>query len=116
MPLLYLNMIFERTILINTHIMDRLKKIFFEKASAQKIEIKALLKEHGTKVVGEVTLAQVFGGMRGVKSMVWDASSLDANEGIRFRGYTIPQLREVLPKVEGGKEPLPEGLFWLIAY
>ena len=94
--------------------MDMLKQKFFEKASAQKTEMKALLKEHGSKVVGEVTLSQTFGGMRGVKSMVWDASNLDAKEGIRFRGYNIPQLREVLPKVEGDKEPLPEGLFWLM--
>lgn len=94
--------------------MDQLKSRFNEKASALKTEIKALLKEHGTKTVGEVNLAQVFGGMRGVKSMVWDTSQLDATEGIRFRGYNIPQLRELLPKIEGGKEPLPEGLFWLM--
>ena len=94
--------------------MDQLKERFKEKASALKSEIKALLKEHGTKTVGEVNLAQVFGGMRGVKSMVWDCSELDATEGIRFRGYNIPQLRELLPKVEGDKEPLPEGLFWLM--
>ena len=94
--------------------MDQLKSRFNEKASALKVEIKALLKEHGTKTVGEVNLAQVFGGMRGVKSMVWDTSQLDATEGIRFRGYNIPQLRELLPKVDGGKEPLPEGLFWLM--
>ena len=94
--------------------MDQLKERFKEKAIALKTEIKALLKEHGTKTVGEVNLAQVFGGMRGVKSMVWDCSELDATEGIRFRGYNIPQLRELLPKVEGDKEPLPEGLFWLM--
>ena len=94
--------------------MDQLKARFHEKASALKTEIKALLKEHGTKTVGEVNLTQVFGGMRGVKSMVWDTSQLDAIEGIRFRGYNIPQLRELLPKVEGDKEPLPEGLFWLM--
>lgn len=94
--------------------MDLLKARFNEKASALKTEIKALLKEHGTKTVGEVNLAQVFGGMRGVKSMVWDTSQLDAIEGIRFRGYNIPQLREKLPKINGGKEPLPEGLFWLM--
>lgn len=94
--------------------MDPLKKKFEEKAMALKSEIKALLKEHGGTTVGEVTLSQVFGGMRGVKSMVWDTSSLDAVEGIRFRGYNIPQLRELLPKSPGGKEPLPEGLFWLM--
>ncbi|MEL6639385.1 MAG: citrate (Si)-synthase, partial [Bacteroidota bacterium] len=63
--------------------------------------------------VDEVTLKQVYGGMRGVKSMVWETSQLDAIEGIRFRGYSIPQLRELLP-TGSGREPLPEGLFWLM--
>ncbi len=94
--------------------MDRLKQKFYEKAIKLKPEIKALLKEHGGTKVGEVTLSQVFGGARGVKTMTWETSALDANEGIRFRGYNIPQLREKLPKREGGKEPLPEGLFWLM--
>ena len=39
---------------------------------------------------------------------------LDAQEGIRFRGYSIPELREKLPKTEKGSEPLPEGLFYLM--
>lgn len=94
--------------------MDPLKKKFYEKASAQYKEIRPLMKEHGKMKVDEVVLSQVFGGMRGVKSMVWDPSQLDPIDGIRFRGYSIPELREILPKVEGGKEPLPEGLFWLM--
>ncbi len=94
--------------------MDRLKQKFYDKASALKVEIKSLLKEHGAKTVGEVTLKQVFGGARGVKTMTWETSALDPNEGIRFRGYTIPELREALPKWKNGKEPLPEGLFWLM--
>ena len=52
--------------------------------------------------------------MRSIKCMVWETSVLDADEGIRFRGYTIPDCQEQLPKAEGGKEPLPEGLFWLL--
>lgn len=95
--------------------MDELKQKFYEKSSALKAELRAMLKEKGATVVGDVTLKQVFGGMRGVKSMVWETSQLDAIEGIRFRGYSIPELKELLPKREnGGKEPLPEGLFWLM--
>ncbi len=94
--------------------MDPLKKKFAEKAAALKTEMKAFSKEHGHKVVDEVKLSQVFGGMRGVKSMIWETSQLDAEEGIRFRGYSIPELKEKLPKADGGKEPLPEGLFWLM--
>jgi len=53
--------------------------------------------------------------MRGIKGMVYETSVLDADEGIRFRGYTIPECQNLLPKAPGGKEPLPEGLFWLLA-
>ena len=94
--------------------MDPLKQKFIEKASALKSEIKALLKEHGTTKVDEVILRQVFGGARGVKMMVWETSQLDPIDGIRFRGYSIPELRELLPKGIDGKEPRPEGLFWLM--
>jgi citrate synthase len=81
---------------------------------AQGEEIKALLKAHSGDVIHEVTLQQAYGGMRGIKCMCWELSYLDPNEGIRFRGYTIPELREKLPKADGGEEPLPEGLFWLL--
>ncbi len=95
--------------------MDRLKKKFFEKSSKLKVELKALVKEHRAKVVGEVNVGQVTGGARGVKSILWETSELDANVGITFRGYSIPQLKEILPKFKkDGKEPLPEGLFWLM--
>jgi citrate synthase len=94
--------------------MDPLKKKFFEKSSALKQEVRSLLKEHGDLKVDEVKLKQVFGGVRGVKTMVWDPSQLDAMEGIRFRGHSIPELREKLPKAPGDTEPLPEGLFWLM--
>jgi citrate synthase len=45
---------------------------------------------------------------------VWEGSVLDSEEGIRFRGRTIPECQEQLPKAPGGEEPLPEGLFWLL--
>lgn len=77
-------------------------------------KIKKLRKDYGNKVVGEVTLDQVYGGARGIKSLVWEGSVLDSEEGIRFRGKTIPECQKLLPKAPGGEEPLPEGLFWLL--
>ncbi|GJM34885.1 MAG: type I citrate synthase [Saprospiraceae bacterium] len=94
--------------------MDPLKQKFNQKAAELKKEIKALLKEKGNTKVDEVVLSQVFGGARGIKMMLWETSQLDPIEGIRFRGYSIPQLRELLPKGPDGKEPRPEGLFWLM--
>ncbi|KAI0926385.1 citrate (Si)-synthase [Taiwanofungus camphoratus] len=52
--------------------------------------------------------------MRGLPALIWDGSVLDANEGIRFRGLTIPDCQAQLPKAPGGSEPLPEALFWLL--
>ncbi len=94
--------------------MDRLKQKFSEKASELRSEIKAMLKEHGDTKVDEVALEQVYGGARNIKMMVWETSELDAVEGIRFRGFSIPELEDLLPKAPGGNEPLPEGLFWLM--
>jgi citrate synthase len=94
--------------------MDLLKQNFFEKSSQLKTEVKSILRAQGGTKVDEVTLAQIFGGMRGVKSMIWETSQLDPIKGIRFRGYSIPELRDLLPRVADGKEPLPEALFWLM--
>jgi citrate synthase len=46
--------------------------------------------------------------------LVTETSLLDAQDGIRFRGYSIPELAQKLPKAPGGSEPLPEGLFYLM--
>jgi citrate synthase len=94
--------------------MDKLKEKFAAKAIPMASEVKALIKEHGDKVLGQYTVAQVYQGMKGMIGMVTETSKLDAEEGIRFRGYTIPELREKLPKAPGGTEPLPEGIFYLM--
>ena len=94
--------------------MEEIKDRFSAKAAAASLEIKELIKEHGDKKIGEVTLAQVYQGMRGITGLVTETSLLDAQEGIRFRGFSIPELQVALPKVPGGDEPLPEGLFYLM--
>ncbi|KPK78390.1 MAG: type I citrate synthase [Gemmatimonas sp. SM23_52] len=58
--------------------------------------------------------SQAIGGMRGVKCLVTDISYLDPNEGIRFRGYTIPETLAKLPKVPGAEMPYVEGHTWLL--
>lgn len=94
--------------------MGIIKDTFKAKADISSAEIKELLKEHGNKVIGQVTLSQIYQGMRGITGLVTETSLLDAQDGIRFRTYSIPELREKLPKAPGGSEPLPEGLFYLM--
>ncbi|NCT94531.1 MAG: citrate (Si)-synthase, eukaryotic [Chitinophagaceae bacterium] len=94
--------------------MGIIKERFKAKADLANAEIKEMLKEHGSKKIGEVTLSQIYQGMRGITGLVTETSLLDAQEGIRFRGYSIPELQQKLATAPGGGEPLPEGLFYLM--
>jgi citrate synthase len=73
-----------------------------------------LVKEYGDVVIDKVTIGQVIGGMRGIKSLVTDISYLDPMEGIRYRGYTLPEVFEKLPKPKGSEMPYVEGLYYLL--
>lgn len=77
-------------------------------------EVKAFRAEHNKSVIGEVTVEQAYGGMRGIKGMVTETSVLDADEGIRYRGLTLFDCKEQLPPFPGGSEMTPEGVFWLL--
>ncbi|CAD6207170.1 GSCOCG00010147001-RA-CDS [Cotesia congregata] len=91
-----------------------LKKVLAEKIPKEQERVKNFRKQHGGTKVGEVTIDMMYGGMRGIKGLVWEPSVLDPEEGIRFRGKSIPECQKLLPKAPGGSEPLPEGLFWLL--
>jgi len=91
-----------------------LKDTLKAKIGPMQERVKKLIKEHGDKKISDVTIQQAYGGMRGVKCIVTETSALDPFEGIRFRGFNIPELRKKLPKAPGGEEPLPEGIFYLL--
>lgn len=94
--------------------MDSLKEKFASIALPMAKEVKEMIKQHGDIVLGQYTIENVYSGQKGMIGLITETSLLDAEEGIRFRGYTIPELREKLPKAPGGVEPLPEGLFYLM--
>lgn len=91
-----------------------LKKRLVELIPEKQAEIIAFRKKHGQTKIGDINVDMCYGGMRGMKAMVWETSVLDADEGIRFQGLSIPECQEVLPAAIEGGEPLPEGLFWLL--
>ncbi|MEI6815167.1 MAG: citrate (Si)-synthase, eukaryotic [Bacteroidota bacterium] len=94
--------------------MDKLKEDFAKKALPFAVQLKEFVKAHGDQVIGQYTIDQVYSGMKGMIGMVTETSKLDPEEGIRFRGYSIPELAEKLPKAKDGDEPLPEGIFYLM--
>ncbi|XP_017491716.1 PREDICTED: citrate synthase, mitochondrial-like, partial [Rhagoletis zephyria] len=85
-----------------------------DKIKSEQERIKKFVKENGKKKLGEVTIAQIYGGMRGIPALLCETSRLDPNVGVRFRGYTISDCQKKLPKAECGDEPLPEAIFWLL--
>ncbi|XP_063964568.1 probable citrate synthase 2, mitochondrial [Lytechinus pictus] len=91
-----------------------LREVLARQIPEKQKEVKEFRKECGSKVIGEIQVDMLYGGMRGMKGLVTETSVLDPNEGIRFRGYSLPECQKLLPKAPGGSEPLPEGLFWLL--
>lgn len=94
--------------------MSDLKNILYQKILEHRPRVANLLQNYGDVKVADVTVSQILGGMRGIKSLVTDISYLDPNEGIRYRGYTLPEVFEKLPKAKGATMPYVEGLFFLL--
>lgn len=94
--------------------MAGLKEKLYDKIQEWRPRTERLNKKYGDVVVDNVTISQILGGMRGLKSLVTDISYLDPDEGIRFRGYTLHEVFEKLPKPKGAEMPYVEGLFYLL--
>ena len=58
----------------------------------------ALAKNHGDKVISQVTVAQAMGGMRGVKCMVCDTSEVPPDKGLMIRGVPLGELTDRTPE------------------
>ncbi len=74
--------------------MASLKQRMAELIPGMRDEIRGLIKEHGDFVVSEVTLAQAYGGMRGVKGMVCDTSEVPPDQGLLVRNIPIGELTD----------------------
>jgi citrate synthase len=85
-----------------------------EQLPAWRERVRALGKEHAEVVVDEVTVGQIVGGMRDIKSLLTDVSFVDPAHGILFRGMPIPETLRKLPKARGGKLPLVGGFYYLL--
>ena len=84
--------------------MSKLKGVLAKSIPAMRNDIKAFVKEHGDKVIDKVTIAQAFGGMRGVKIQVCDTSEVPPDKGLIIRGIPVKELTA----------KLPEEILWLL--
>jgi len=95
-------------------IVSTLKEKVKALADAKTPQFMDLKKNHGDKSLGETTVNMALGGMRGIKCLVSETSLLDPMEGIRYRGKTLEECMDELPKAPGSKIGLPEASFWLL--
>ena len=56
-------------------------------------------REYGSKVVGEVTLDQVYGGARGIKSLVWEVRWHLRNDSLSVTYSMVRALFSTLKRV-----------------
>lgn len=84
--------------------MAKLKETLAKKVPALREEIKGFVKANADKAISEVTVAQAYGGMRGVKALVCDTSVVPPDKGLIIRGKPIGEL----------KNDLPEAVFFLL--
>jgi citrate synthase len=78
--------------------MATLQQKLAEQIPGLRDEIRGLVKQHGEKVISEVTVAQAYGGMRGVKAMICDTSLVEPDKGLIIRGRPIGELTDRLPE------------------
>jgi len=79
-----------------------MSKLLKEKLSSQltplKDEAKSIIKSNGKDVIDQVTIDQLYGGMRGIKGLICNTSSVGLDTGLIIRGIPILELTEKLPE------------------
>lgn len=75
-----------------------LKDKFASQIPALREEAKSIVKNHGDKAVSGVTIDKLYGGMRGVKSLICDTSEVGLDTGLIVRGIPILDLVDKLPE------------------
>ena len=95
--------------------MGKLKEHLSKKIPDWRYNYRQLLDEKGDQVTSTVTIEKAYSGMKGVKGMVCDTSSVTADAGLHVRGKHILDLvdlkpEEVLYPLLIGDEPDAEAL------
>jgi citrate synthase len=84
--------------------MGKLKEKLAKTIPALRDDVKGFVKQNADKVISEVKVSQLYGGMRGVKALVCDTSVVPPDKGLIIRGRPVAEL----------KDQLPEAVFYLL--
>lgn len=96
---------------------NELKNVIREKIPAKRALYNELKTKKSNVKIGDLTVGGTIGGMRGYESLVWEASKVDPEKGVKFHGRTIEECQLELPKIKGSlasDEFLPESMFWYL--
>ena len=61
-------------------------------------EIEQLIIDKGDKKISDVTVAQAYSGLRGIKAFVCDTSSVSADKGLIIRGIPLLEITHISPE------------------
>lgn len=75
--------------------MSVLKARLAEQIPGLRRDVQELVAEHGDAVISQVSVAQAFGGMRGVRGLVCDTSLVEPDTGLSIRGWSVGELAHV---------------------
>ncbi|NOX58115.1 MAG: citrate (Si)-synthase [Planctomycetes bacterium] len=80
--------------------MASIRDAFKSKIPSLREDVERLVAEHGDKVIAEATVAQAYGGMRGLRCMVCDTSLVKPDKGLILRGTPLSELTHLSPEDE----------------
>ncbi len=78
--------------------MDRLKERLKKIIPQYREEIKNFLKESGEKIIGNISIRSVYGGMRDLPVLFCDTSEILPEKGLLIRGISVKELSNKLPE------------------
>jgi len=81
-----------------------LKEKFGSALPVLRDDIRDLVKVYGDVVLTEATVAMIYGGMRGIKSLICDTSEVNPEDGLIIQGIPLLELTD----------RLPEEILWLL--
>ena len=78
--------------------MSKLQERLAEQIPELRNEIRSLVADNADKAVSEVTVKQLYGGVRGVRCLICDTSIVEPDKGLVIRKIPIADLTEKLPE------------------
>ena len=78
--------------------MSLLKKELQSQIPKVQSEIQQLIADKGDQKISDVTVAQAYSGLRGIKAFVCDTSSVSADKGLIIRGIPLLEITHISPE------------------